>query len=150
MADIADAVVVQQVHDADPTPERIKTAVHDLLAEGGMEQMRLRKFKKLLASKLSVTKMQVDVHHELVKTCVRGFWATSVPDVTPTQRMAALVEALGGEAENSKQRIHFVTVARVLPDTLDATDFVDVTGMTRQQKLNSWSIYHFQLFHVSA
>lgn len=133
-ANDANVVVAQQAQDGDLTPERVKAAAQDLLAAGSAGNQSLKKFTKLLASNLGVPRTQVDVHREVVKACVKDFWATSAPKMTPTQRVAALVEGLGGVAENSKQRIHLVTVARVLPDTLDATDLVDVTAMTRQQK----------------
>ena len=125
----------QQVQADALKEERVRTAIQDLLSEGGMEQVSLRKFKKMLARKLGVHKGQMNIYNDFVKACVKEFWAPAAAQESPAERVAALVEALGGEAENSKQPVHFVTMTRVLPDTLAATDLVDITGMTRQQTL---------------
>jgi hypothetical protein len=117
------------------TEDQIKAAAKQMLSEDGMEDVKFRKFKKMLARKLGVDMSQMSAHSDFVKKCVQEFWKPAATPLTPTQRVAALVEALGGEAGNSKQLVHFVTVSRVLPDTLGATDLVDVTKMTRQQNL---------------
>jgi hypothetical protein len=121
--------------------ERLKMVITGMLNEGGMEQMKVRKFMKLLARKLGVAKEQLEEHRDFIKTTVKEHWAPQEVALTPAQRMAALVDELGGEAENSKQVIHFVTISRVLPDTLDATDLVDITQMTSQQTLSFVSLF---------
>jgi len=137
---LAQGVVPPQAAVASPvaqalTEDQIEAAAKDMLSEDGMEDVTSQKFKKMLARKLGVDRKHMDAHSDFVKKCVKDFWKPAAKLLTPTQRVAALVEALGGEAGNSKQSIHFVTVSRVLPDTLGATDLVDVTKMTRQQNL---------------
>jgi hypothetical protein len=53
----------------------------------------------------------------------------------PEKRMAVLLAGLGKEDASSKQLVYLGTVSRVLPETLAATDLVDVNTLQRQDVL---------------
>ena len=56
-------------------------------------------------------------HMDPGRSCLQG------PVVyTEAQRMAAIVEDLGQELSSQKSVAHFLTLSRVLPETLAATD----------------------------
>ena len=98
--------------------------------------MSLRKFKKIIARRLGVTKEEVGNFGDVVKDLVKEHFAPKMQQQTPQQQMAALLEELGEEGENGSQLVYLVTISRVLPDTIAATDLVDVTKMSSEQMLH--------------
>ena len=94
------------------------------LAGTDLDTVTLSKFRRQVARHLGLGKKGLE-HvaaqvNDWIKEAVAAKAQASAQ--TPEQRMAAVVGDLGAESAAAKLLVHFITISRVLPDTLAATD----------------------------
>ena len=103
---------------------KVRKAVAELLPNVDLNQVSVYKFRCMLARHLGLGKKGLEDTAEDVNTWIQDavVFKAQLSTQTAAQRMAAIVEDLGQELSSQKSVAHFLTLSRVLPETLAATD----------------------------
>jgi hypothetical protein len=125
---------VQAQHGDDIPSDELEKAVSELLLETPTH-VTMRKFRRKLARHLGLDKNGLDRRAGEVTDLVKAKLAAKAEQPTPAQRMQGLISEVLGEESNPTRQcyVYLVTISRALPATQDATDLVDISGMTREQ-----------------
>ena len=111
---------------------QVQAAIGQLLSELPLSTP-LGEFRAAVANHLGLGPEGLENKAELVTEMARSAVAQRASSGTPAERMAAILVELGEEAPARKSTLYMGTISRVLPDTLQATDLRDITGMTREE-----------------
>jgi hypothetical protein len=114
-----------------PTEDELLAGVRVLLQDTDLQQMSLGKLRRKLARHLGLRKEGLDDRADEVRELAKRAIAVAAAPVSPADAMATMLAGLGEEDTAAKQLVYLVTISRVLPETLAATDLVDVSGFSR-------------------
>jgi hypothetical protein len=104
--------------------------------------MPLADVRKSISSHLGWGRKGLEKVAELVNPVIRqaiqeataaAAAAAAEPTATTAESMAKIIEGMGEEPTAAKNFVYFLTVSRVLPTTLDATDLRDIRDVSREQ-----------------
>ena len=125
----------QAAFHEDTLQPRVTAAVAELLPQSDLATESLYDFRCKISRHLGLGKKGLEKHAEAVNGWIREavVQRSEAEVVTPEARMAKLVQELGEEMPQYKHLVHLVTISRVLPGTLEATDLRDVATMTRTE-----------------
>ena len=115
----------------DANANAIKSGIQDTAAAPASQTLPQRRSLKRALSKASNSS---DSSSSSTTSSSGVANAEGIEDLQETAAAAIqqILEEVGSESDGKKQRVYLVTISRVLPDTLQSTDLVDISGFTRQ------------------
>lgn len=107
----------------------VRAAIDELLPGVNLEETSLGEFRSALSLHVGHDlETQADKVNEWIRDSVQK---PAAP--TPRPHLEGIIQSLGEEpAGPFKHPVHLVTISRVLPGTLEATDLRDISGMSRK------------------
>ena len=132
-------VAAEGVQQGGVEETRVRTAIEDMLKDADMSSTSVYSFRRAVSRHMGLGKkgleQQAEAVNKWIGEAVIAKAATTEAPQAPAARMQALLEDLGEPDTTYKGLVHFITLSRVLPETLASTDLRDVTGMSRLEIL---------------
>lgn len=118
----------------DDLEARVRGAISELFPQANIHEVSLKEFRQSVSSHLGHGQDGLEPHADLVNTWIKeAACSTEGQDSqTAEEKMASIVQELGEPPPNFKHMVHFVTISRVLPGTLQWTDLREIESMTRE------------------
>ena len=120
---------------AQPTAESLGAAIQQLLEGVDHDNTPIYKFRRKVAQHLGLGKKGLEHKASEVNELVKVALAKKQSEATESSAewIAKVVTELGEEDTSAKLLVYLVTISRVLPATLAATDLRDISDMSRSE-----------------